>query len=175
MIPDNTAIREKFAVMAKDEFESYLTYLDLHWVGWDCEVNELSEGFKVAWKSHIVVPNSKAPDSHIDIPTSGVFYFKEDATKFHFRQMYAMVIGVQLHPRSPMFNWILEQEQAYRLQDPDHDNILEVVLRSVLTSMILSGVRRPEILGAFLEQCHFDYNVARTVDIMTKGKRLKRH
>jgi len=164
---------EGFKKIALEQFEKYLEYLELKYEDWQCDIIVVGPpNFEMRWSAKICVPVAK---DIFKIKVAGHYGFMENAKPVDFRQMVAIVCGVNMHPRGEMFNWILGQEQQWRLGDPSHDSITEVLLRGTIASLFIAGIQRPEIENAFKEQSHLEYNIARVVNILKGGDDRKRH
>ena len=158
---------EKFKEMALVEFEHYVDWLELAYEEWECVVIPQGEpNFEMRWSTKIVV---KVDKDTFKIGCAGRYGFTENVKAVDLRQMFAIVCGISMHPRGEMFNWILMQEHQFRLGDPTHDSITEVLLRGIISGLFLAGVGRNEIVSAYMEQSHFEYNTVRVLNTI-KGK-----
>ena len=164
---------DEFEKTALAMFEHYVDFLELAYEEWECNCNPVGEpNFEMKWKAKICVNVGK---DIFKIKVDGHYGFMENVTAKDFKQMFAIVCGVGMHPRGEMFNWILMQERQWRLGDEAHDSITEVLFRSTLASLFIAGINRPEIENAFKEQTHMEYNIARVNELLKGGDQRKRH
>jgi hypothetical protein len=163
---------DEFEKTALAMFEKYVEWLELHYEEWECTCNPVGEpNFEMRWSAKICVNVGK---DVFKVKCAGHYGFMENVKAVDFKQMFAIVCGVGMHPRGEMFNWILNQERQWRLGDEAHDSIPEVLLRGTIASLFIAGVARPEIENAFKEQAHLEYNIARVNELL-KGDQRKRH
>jgi hypothetical protein len=154
-------------------FNEYLDWLQLYQEEWQCTCTAVGRpNYEMKWAAKICV---KVGKDIFKIKVAGHYGFMETAKPVDFKQMFAIVCGVGMHPRGEMFNWILQQERQWRLGDEAHDSITEVLFRGTIASLFIAGIARPEIEHAFKEQTHMEYNIARVNDILHGGEPRKRH
>lgn len=162
----------EYAATAEEQFKKYIQFLELTYEEWKCKVEIVdSEHYVMTWSAKICVDIDK---DKFKIPVAGRYGFSKEVKFTDFRQMFALTCGVGMHPRSEMFTWILQQERRFRLNDSAHDSITEVLLRSTIASLLISGVQRNDIHNAYMEQSHFEFNVARVMSSL-QGGHAKRH
>ena len=162
----------EFHATAEEQFKKYIQFLELTYEEWKCKVEIVdSKHYVTTWSAKVCVDIDK---DKFKIPVAGRYGFSEEVKFTDFRQMFAITCGVGMHPRSEMFTWILQQERRFRLGDSAHDSITEVLLRSTIASLFISGIHRNEITNAYMEQSHFEFNVARMMSSL-QGGHAKRH
>ena len=159
--------------IATSQFEKYMKFLDIHYKDWTCDVVTNEKGYEIRWAVKLLMPSATTAGD-IELPIASKFFFYSDVTHHSFLRMFTQVIGTHLHPRASLFHWVLMQIKYYGLGDDVHDNLLEILLRGALATLIMSGVKRVDLLNAFCEQIHFDYNIARVMSIL-QGRERKKH
>jgi hypothetical protein len=166
--------RKALETIATTQFKEYMDFIGMPYMDFVCEVLLYKDMFQLRWHAQIIIYDPRGVNKPVEIPAAGIWNFDGAVTDIEFRKIYAVQIGVTAHPRAPLFNWILMQENYLRTGDSEHDNIFEILLRGCIGSLYIGGTAKGDMLDAFLEKSHLFYNIDKAIEIV-KNKKVKRH